>query len=49
VFNATDQATTVTIDGCQGWLVDLRGRPLLAFEGTFELAPWQIATAALTP
>jgi hypothetical protein len=48
VFNPSDQPTTVTIDGRQGWLIDLRGRPVAAFEGTFDLAPWQIATAALT-
>jgi alpha-mannosidase len=49
VFNPSDERTTVTIDGRQGWLLDLRGRPLLAFEGAFELGPWQIATAALAP
>ena len=38
---------TVTIDGRRGWLLDLRGRPLQPFEGTFELEPWQIATASL--
>jgi hypothetical protein len=48
VFNPTDEATTVTIDGRQGWLIDLRGRPITPFEGTFDLSPWQIATATLT-
>ncbi len=47
VFNPTAATTQVTIDGRQGWLLDLRGRPLRAFEGSFELRPWQIATAAL--
>ncbi len=47
VFNPTSAPTTVAIDGRRGWLLDLRGRPLCAFEGTFELGPWQIATAAL--
>ena len=47
VFNPSPLATTVTIDGRQGWLLDLRGRPQRAFEERFELAPWQIATAAL--
>jgi hypothetical protein len=48
VFNPSDEATTVTIDGRRGWLIDLRGRPLRPFEGQFELTPWQIATATLT-
>ena len=47
VFNPTSAAATVTIEGRHGWLVDLRGRPTRAFEGSFELAPWEIATAAL--
>ena len=48
VFNPRAEATTVAIEGRRGWLLDLRGRPLHAFEGAFELAPWQIATASLT-
>jgi alpha-mannosidase len=48
VFNPRPEATTVTIDGRTGWLVDLRGRPVEAFAGTFELAPFQIATALLS-
>jgi mannosylglycerate hydrolase len=47
VFNPTDAPTTVSVDGRRGWLLDLRGRPQRAFEGSFELAPWAIATAAL--
>ncbi len=47
LFNPTPEPTTVTIDNRQGWLVDLRGRPLHPFEGTVELGPWQIATLAL--
>jgi alpha-mannosidase len=47
VFNPTAAPTTVTIDGRRGWLLDLRGGPLRPFESTFDLAPWQIATAAL--
>jgi len=46
-FNPTARATTVTVDGRRGWLLDLRGRPVTAFEGSFELGPWEIATAAL--
>ena len=48
VFNPTADAATVRVDGRQGWLVDLRGRPLEPFEGSFTLRPWGIATAALT-
>jgi alpha-mannosidase len=47
VFNPANEPATVTIEGRQGWLVDLRGRPLAPFEGTFELLPYGIATAAL--
>jgi len=47
VFNPGDQPTTVTVEGRSGWLVDLRGRPLVPFEGRFELRPRGIATARL--
>jgi alpha-mannosidase len=47
VFNPSDDITTVTLDGRSGWLVDLRGRALEPFTGTFELGPWRIATAIL--
>lgn len=47
LFNPSPEATTVSIEGHHGWLLDLRGRPLAAFEGRFALGPWQIATAAL--
>jgi hypothetical protein len=47
LFNPRPTATTVTIEGRAGWLVDLRGRPLQPFEGTFDLNPWQIATVNL--
>ncbi len=48
VFNPTDEAATVRIEGRRGWLVDLRDRPLEPFEGSFELGPWAFATARLT-
>ena len=48
VFNPTDEPTTVTVDGRQGWRVDLRGRPVAPFEQTVDLAPHQIATLHLT-
>jgi alpha-mannosidase len=47
VFNPHPTPTTVAIDGRAGWLVDLRGRPLQPFEGSFDLNPWQIATVNL--
>ncbi len=47
VFNPSTEATTVRCDGRRGWIVDLRGRPLEPFEGSFELGPWRIATARL--
>lgn len=48
VFNPTDEATTVTLDGRRGWQVDLRGRPVAPFEQTVTLAPHQITTLLLT-
>jgi 2-O-(6-phospho-alpha-D-mannosyl)-D-glycerate hydrolase len=47
VFNPRDEPAAVTIEGRRGWLVDLRGRPVAPFEGSFTLGPWEIATAAL--
>ncbi len=47
VFNPTAAPTEVTIAGRHGWLVDLRGRPLAPFDGTFPLRPHGIATATL--
>ena len=47
VYNPSDEPTTVRIDGRQGWIVDLRGAPVAPFDGSFDLAPWAIATARL--
>ncbi len=47
VFNPTSTATTVTVSGRSGWLVDLRGRPVEPFEGSFPLRPHGIATVRL--
>jgi mannosylglycerate hydrolase len=44
VFNPTDSETTVRLPSRSGWLVDLRGRPQQAFEGSFELRAFGIAT-----
>jgi len=47
VFNPSSEDTVVTVEGHTGWLVDLRGRPLEPFDGSFSLRPWGIATAHL--
>jgi alpha-mannosidase len=47
VFNPSPAARTVEIPGRQGWLIDLRDRPLEPFDGTFSLGPWQLATLRL--
>ena len=47
VFNPSDVDAIVSIDGHTGWLVDLRGRPLEPFDGSFALRPWGLATARL--
>jgi mannosylglycerate hydrolase len=44
VFNPSAAPATVTIEGRTGWLVDLRGRPVQPFEGSFDLTPWQVTT-----
>lgn len=48
VYNPSATATTVVVAGRSGSLVDLRGRPVEAFTGSFGLGPWRIATAVLT-
>jgi hypothetical protein len=47
VFNPTAVATTVSVPGRSGLRVDLRGRPLEHFEGSFPLPAWGITTARL--
>ena len=47
VFNPRSTPTTVEIPGRSGWLVDLRGRPVVPFEGRFDLRAQGIATARL--
>nr|MBA3268792.1 hypothetical protein [Acidimicrobiia bacterium] len=49
VFNPTDRTTEVSIPGRHGRLVDLRGRTVGAFDESFPLRPWGIATARLNP
>jgi mannosylglycerate hydrolase len=48
VSNPCDVPAEVRIDGRRGWLLDLRGRPVASFEGSFTLRPWGFATAALS-
>jgi len=48
LFNPTDAPTTVRLPGRQGWLLDLRGRPVEHFDEAFELGPWRIGTAQLS-
>jgi mannosylglycerate hydrolase len=47
VFNPTAQATTLRINGRQGWIVDLRGRALSRFAEELAMGPWQILTIRL--
>ncbi|HEX3947467.1 MAG TPA: hypothetical protein VHW47_07155, partial [Acidimicrobiales bacterium] len=47
VFNPTAEEVVVTTGTRSGWLVDLRGRPLERFEGSFALRAHGIATARL--
>jgi hypothetical protein len=47
VVNPTDEPTEVRLGDRAGWLVDLRGRPLEPFEGTFTLRPRGVATASI--
>jgi alpha-mannosidase len=48
VFNPSDVVAEVSLPGRQGWLIDLRGKPLQAFEDTVTLAPQEFATLRLT-
>ena len=48
VFNPSASPTSVSLGGRSGQLVDLAGRTVAAFEGSFELGPWRVATARLT-
>ena len=48
MFNPSDHETTVRIADRIGWLVDLRGRAIESFDGSFTLGPWKIATAVMS-
>lgn len=47
VCNPHPHPTTVSFGERSGWTVDLRGRPLEPFDGSFELRPHGIATVRL--
>jgi len=47
VFNPRSEKAAVEFPGRSGWLVDLRGRSLSAFEGHFDLRGHGIATVRL--
>jgi hypothetical protein len=47
VFNPSADPVTVDLGDRSGWRVDLRGRAQSAFEGGFELGPFEIATVRL--
>jgi hypothetical protein len=47
IFNPRSTPTSVEIPGRSGWLVDLLGRPVVSFEGHFDLRAQGIATARL--
>ncbi len=47
VFNPSPVATVVEVPERTGWLVDLRGRPVAPFQGSFELRAEGIATFRL--
>ncbi len=49
VFSPSSGETIVRVEGRSGWLVDLRGRPVAPFDGSFSLPPWAVATARLSP
>jgi mannosylglycerate hydrolase len=48
VCNPAPTPTEIVVPLRSGWLVDLRGRPLAPFNGSFPLGPWAIATLRLT-
>jgi mannosylglycerate hydrolase len=47
LFNPGDEQTTVGMGDRSGWIVDLRGRPLRSFDGSFVLGSHGIATVRL--
>jgi hypothetical protein len=48
IFNPSSTPSTALLPGRRGWLVDLRGRPVAAFDGRVELGPHRFATLQLS-
>jgi hypothetical protein len=52
VFRTAPDAGAVTVTQAglpaRGWVVDLRGAPLAAFEGSVTLRPWELVTLRLS-
>ncbi|MFZ0667456.1 MAG: hypothetical protein WAM97_17005 [Acidimicrobiales bacterium] len=48
VFNPTAEEATVSLPSRSGWIVDLRGKPVGPFEGSFKLKAFGIATLRIT-
>ncbi|HLH45894.1 MAG TPA: hypothetical protein VKV25_01970, partial [Acidimicrobiales bacterium] len=49
VFNPGEEATVVSVPGRSGWLVDLAGRPMDRWDGSFVLPARGVATARIAP
>ncbi|MDQ2729635.1 MAG: alpha-mannosidase [Actinomycetota bacterium] len=49
VYNPSDRATVVTVEGRSGTLVDLTGTEEATWSGSFPLRAWGVATARLDP
>ena len=46
-FNPSPEPLVVELAGRKGYLVDVQGRTQAAWEGSFPMAPWSIATARI--
>jgi alpha-mannosidase len=47
VWNPSDEPATATITDGEGWVVDLRGRPVRPFENETTVEPWEILTVRM--
>ena len=47
LYNPSAEPQRVRLGARSGWTIDLRGRPLVPFDGELELGPWEIATLRL--
>lgn len=48
LYNPRPEPAEARLGSASGWVVDLRGLPIRAFEGSLDLAPWEIVTVRLT-